>query len=182
MTRTDKGKLAAVCAVLAIMLALGVALVSCSADVSAEGIGASRAVADAAGGSVESIDAPEVVSRPTRRKMPLQLSKQRQPSQQMMRRSRLKAMALSTRLLQHRNKQPPSHRTLNRRARANRMPLPRRKAHRRGSGSRTPSRSGSWTRRHGPRAFPSTPLSRSRSATSAVRTSRETLPRMRRLI
>lgn len=61
LTRTDKGKLAAVCAVLAIMLALGVALVSCSADVSAEGIGASRAVADAAGGSVESIDAPEVV-------------------------------------------------------------------------------------------------------------------------
>ena len=35
LTRSDKEKLAAVCAVFAIMLALGVALVSCSADVSA---------------------------------------------------------------------------------------------------------------------------------------------------
>lgn len=59
LNRSDKGKLAAVCAVLAIMLALGVALVSCSADVSAGGIGASRAVADAAGGAVEGIDVPE---------------------------------------------------------------------------------------------------------------------------
>ncbi len=59
-TRSDNGKLAAVCAVLAIMLALGVALVSCSSDVSAGGIGASRAVADAAGGAVEGIDVPEV--------------------------------------------------------------------------------------------------------------------------
>lgn len=59
LTRSDKGKLAAVCAVFAIMLALGVALVSCSADVSAGGIGASRAVADAAGGAVEGIDVPE---------------------------------------------------------------------------------------------------------------------------
>ena len=52
-TRSDNGKLAAVCAVLAIML-------SCSSDVSAGGIGASRAVADAAGGAVEGIDVPEV--------------------------------------------------------------------------------------------------------------------------
>lgn len=59
LTRSDKGKLAAVCAVFAIMLALGVALVSCSADVSAGGIGASRAVADAAGGAAEGIDVPE---------------------------------------------------------------------------------------------------------------------------
>lgn len=59
LTRSDKGKLAAVCAALAIMLALGVALVSCSGDVSAGGIGASRAVADAAGGAVEGIDVPE---------------------------------------------------------------------------------------------------------------------------
>lgn len=59
LTRSDKEKLAAVCAVFAIMLALGVALVSCSADVSAGGIGASRAVADAAGESVEGIDVPE---------------------------------------------------------------------------------------------------------------------------
>lgn len=59
LTRSDKGKLAAVCAVFAIMLALGVALVSCSADVSAGGIGASRAVADAASGAVEGIDVPE---------------------------------------------------------------------------------------------------------------------------
>lgn len=59
LTRSDKGKLAAVCTALAIMLALGVALVSCSADVSAGGIGASRAVADAAGGAVEGIDVPE---------------------------------------------------------------------------------------------------------------------------
>lgn len=59
LTRSDKRKLAAVCAVFAIMLALGVALVSCSADVSAGGIGASRAVADAAGGAVEGIDVPE---------------------------------------------------------------------------------------------------------------------------
>lgn len=59
LTRSDKGKLAAVCTASAIMLALVVALVSCSADVSAEEIGASRAVADAAGGAVEGIDAPE---------------------------------------------------------------------------------------------------------------------------
>ena len=59
LTRSDKGKLAAVCAVLAIMLALGIALVSCSADVSAGGVGASRAAADAAGGAVEGIDVPE---------------------------------------------------------------------------------------------------------------------------
>lgn len=59
LTKSDKGKLAAVCAIFAIMLALGVALVSCSADVSAGGIGASRAVADAAGGAVEGIDVPE---------------------------------------------------------------------------------------------------------------------------
>lgn len=59
LTRSDKRKLAAVCTASAIMLALVVALVSCSADVSAEGIGASRAVADAAGGAVEGIDAPE---------------------------------------------------------------------------------------------------------------------------
>ncbi len=59
LNRSDKGKLAAVCAVLAIMLTLGVALVSCSADVSAGGIGASRAVADAADGAVEGIDVPE---------------------------------------------------------------------------------------------------------------------------
>ena len=59
LTRSDKGKLAAVCTALAIMLALGVALVSCSEDVSAGGIGASRAVADAADGAVEGIDVPE---------------------------------------------------------------------------------------------------------------------------
>lgn len=59
LTRSDKGKLVAVCAVFVIMLALGVALVSCSADVSAGGIGVSRAVADAAGGSVEDIDVPD---------------------------------------------------------------------------------------------------------------------------
>lgn len=58
-TRSDKGKLAAVCTALVIMLALGVALVSCSGDVSAGGIGASRAVADAAGGAVEGIDVPK---------------------------------------------------------------------------------------------------------------------------
>lgn len=61
LTRSDKGKLAAVCAALAVMLALGIALVSCSGVVSAGGIGASRAVADAAGGAVEGIDAPEAV-------------------------------------------------------------------------------------------------------------------------
>lgn len=60
LTRSNKGKLAAVGAVFAIMLALGVALVSCSADVSAGGIGASRAAEDAAGGAVEGIDIPEV--------------------------------------------------------------------------------------------------------------------------
>lgn len=59
LTRRDKGKLAAVCTALAIMLALGVALVSCSANVSVGGIGASRAVADAANGAVEGIDVPE---------------------------------------------------------------------------------------------------------------------------
>lgn len=59
LTRCNKGKLAAVCAVLAIMLALGVTLVSCSSNVNAEGFGASRAVADAAGGAVEGIDVPE---------------------------------------------------------------------------------------------------------------------------
>lgn len=58
---SDKGKLAAVCAVLVVMLILGIALASCSADVSAGGIGASRAVADAAGGAIEGIDAPETV-------------------------------------------------------------------------------------------------------------------------
>lgn len=60
LTRSNKGKLAAVGTVFAIMLALGVALVSCSADVSAGGIGASRASEDAAGGAVEGIDIPEV--------------------------------------------------------------------------------------------------------------------------
>lgn len=59
LTRSDKGMLAAVCTALAIMLALGVALMSCSADVGAGGIGASRAVADATGGAVEGIDVPE---------------------------------------------------------------------------------------------------------------------------
>lgn len=61
LTRSDKGRLAAVGAVMAVMLALGVALVSCSGDVSAGGIGASRAIADAAGGTVEGIDAPVAV-------------------------------------------------------------------------------------------------------------------------
>lgn len=61
LTRSDKGKLAAVCAILAVMLALGVALVSCSDDVSAGGIGASRAVADAADGAIDGINAPEAV-------------------------------------------------------------------------------------------------------------------------
>ncbi|RDB97785.1 hypothetical protein [Eggerthella lenta] len=61
LTRSDKGKLAVVCAALAVMLALGVALVSCSTDVSAGGIGASRAVADAADGAVRGIDEPEAV-------------------------------------------------------------------------------------------------------------------------
>lgn len=60
-SRSDKGKLAAVCAVLIAMLDLGIALVSCSGDVSAEGIGASRAVADVANGSVEGIDASEAI-------------------------------------------------------------------------------------------------------------------------
>lgn len=59
LTRSDNGKLAAVYTALAIMLALGVALVSCSDDVNAVGIGASRTVADAAGGSVEGIDVPK---------------------------------------------------------------------------------------------------------------------------
>lgn len=61
LTRSDKGKLAAVCAALAVMLALGIALVSCSGAVSAVGIGVSRAVADAAGGAIEGIDAQEAV-------------------------------------------------------------------------------------------------------------------------
>lgn len=61
LTRSDKGKLAAVCAALAVMLVLGVALVSCSGDVSAGGIGASRAVAGVADGALEGIDAPEAV-------------------------------------------------------------------------------------------------------------------------
>lgn len=61
LTRSNKGKLAAVGAVFAIMLALGVALVSCSADVSAGGIGMSRAVADATDGALEGIDAQEAV-------------------------------------------------------------------------------------------------------------------------
>jgi len=61
LTRSDKGKLAAVCAALAVMLALGVALVSCSGVVSAGGIGASHAIADATDGAIESIDAQEAV-------------------------------------------------------------------------------------------------------------------------
>lgn len=59
LTRSDKRKLAAVCTALAIMLAMGVALVSCSGDVSTGGIGASRAVADAADGAIDSIDVPK---------------------------------------------------------------------------------------------------------------------------
>lgn len=59
LTRSDKGKLTAVCAALIAMLALGIALVSCSGDVSAGGIGASHAVADVADGAFEGIDASE---------------------------------------------------------------------------------------------------------------------------
>lgn len=61
MSGSNKGKLAAVCAALVVMLALGIALVSCSGDVNAGEIGASRAVADAADGAAEGIDASEVV-------------------------------------------------------------------------------------------------------------------------
>ena len=61
LTRSDKGKLAAACAILAVMLALCIALVSCSGDVSAGEIGANRAVADATDGAIEGIEAPEVV-------------------------------------------------------------------------------------------------------------------------
>lgn len=61
MSGSSKGKLAAICAALAVMLALGIALVSCSGDVNAGEIGASRAVADAADGAVEGIDASEVI-------------------------------------------------------------------------------------------------------------------------
>lgn len=61
LTRSDNGKLAVVCMALAVMLALGLALVSCAGDVSAGGIGANRAVADAANEAVEGIDAPEAV-------------------------------------------------------------------------------------------------------------------------
>lgn len=57
LTRSDKGKLVAVCVALIAMLALGVAFVSCSSDVNARGIGASRAVTDLADGAVEGIDA-----------------------------------------------------------------------------------------------------------------------------
>lgn len=61
LTRSDKGKLVAVCVALIAMLALGVALVSCSGDVNAREFGASRAVADAADGAIEGIDASEAV-------------------------------------------------------------------------------------------------------------------------
>lgn len=61
LTRSDKRKLAAVCTALAVMLALGFALVSCSEDVNARGIGASHAVADVVDGAFEGIDASEVV-------------------------------------------------------------------------------------------------------------------------
>jgi hypothetical protein len=61
LTRSDKGKLAAVCAVLIALLALGVAFVSCSGDVNARGIGASHAVADIADGAFDDIDASEAV-------------------------------------------------------------------------------------------------------------------------
>lgn len=61
LTGSDKGKLAAVCAALAVTLALGVALVSCSGDVNAGEIGAYRAVAEAIDGAIEGIEAPKAV-------------------------------------------------------------------------------------------------------------------------
>lgn len=61
LTRSNKGKLVAVCAVLIAILALGVVFVSCSGDVNARGIGASRDVTDTADGAVEGIDASEAV-------------------------------------------------------------------------------------------------------------------------
>lgn len=61
LTGSDKGKLAAVCAALAVTLALGVALVSCSGDVNAGEIGAYRVVAEAIDGAIEGIEAPKAV-------------------------------------------------------------------------------------------------------------------------
>lgn len=61
LTRSDKGKLVAVCVALIAILALGVALVSCSDDVNARGIGASHVATDVADGAIESIDASEAV-------------------------------------------------------------------------------------------------------------------------
>lgn len=61
LARSDKGKLAAVCAVLIAMLALGVAFVSCSGDVNTGEIGASHAVADVADGAFEGVDASAAI-------------------------------------------------------------------------------------------------------------------------
>lgn len=61
LTRSDKGKLVAVCVALIAILALGVAFVSCSGDVNARGIGASHAVTDVADGVFDDIDASEAV-------------------------------------------------------------------------------------------------------------------------
>ena len=55
MAGSKNVKPAAVCAILAVMLALCIALVSCSGDVSAGEIGANRAVADATDGAIEGI-------------------------------------------------------------------------------------------------------------------------------
>lgn len=59
LTRSNKGKLVAVCAVLIAILALGVAFVSCSGDVNAGGIEASHAVTDVADSAFDDIDASE---------------------------------------------------------------------------------------------------------------------------
>ena len=98
------------------------------------------------------------LSRPVRLKRALSHNKQRPSRLQKMRRPRMKMMTLPIWLLRHRSNQSPTLRAPNLRAGASQMAPPLHRAHRRGSGSRTPSRFGSWTRPHGTKPL-SSPLS-----------------------
>lgn len=64
MAGSKKVKLAITCAVIGLVLVLGIGLVSCSGVASVGGIGANQAVADAAGSMVENADLPEAGTEP----------------------------------------------------------------------------------------------------------------------
>ncbi len=64
IVRDNKCKWAIACVALGLMLAIGIALVSCSGIAGVGGIGANQAVADAVGGVVEDVDLPEAEAEP----------------------------------------------------------------------------------------------------------------------